>query len=64
MMNIDLALKSARYFQILRKRGVTIRKTIDCFIATFCIENDLELLHSDRDFDPFEEHLDLKVVQI
>ena len=64
MMNIDLALKSARYFQILRKRGVTIRKTIDCFIATFYIENDLELLHSDRDFDHFEEHLDLKVVQI
>lgn len=64
MMNIDLALKSARYFRILRKRGVTIRKTIDCFIATFYIENDLELLHSDRDFDHFEEHLDLKVVQI
>jgi predicted nucleic acid-binding protein len=63
MMNIDLALKSAQYYRILRKRGVTARKTIDCFIATFCIENDLELYHSDRDIDPFEEHLDLKVVQ-
>ena len=61
MMNIDMALKSAQFFRLLRKRGVTIRKTIDCFIATFCIQNDYELLHSDRGFDHFEEHLGLKV---
>jgi predicted nucleic acid-binding protein len=61
MMNIDMALKSAQFFRLLRKRGVTIRKTIECFIATFCIQNDYELLHSDRDFDYFEEHLGLKV---
>ncbi len=61
MMNIDMALESAPFFRLLRKRGITIRKTIDCFIATFCIQNDYELLHSDRDFDHFEEHLGLKV---
>jgi predicted nucleic acid-binding protein len=40
---------------------VTIRKTIDTLIATFCIENDMALLHADRDFDPFVQHLGLKV---
>lgn len=56
------ALKSAVNYRNLRKQGITVRKTIDCLIATFCIENDLELLHSDNDFDPFEKHLKLKVV--
>ena len=55
-------LKSAYNYRYLRKQGITIRKTIDCLIATFCIENALELLHSDVDFDPFEKHLKLKVV--
>jgi predicted nucleic acid-binding protein len=58
----NLALKSADNYRSLRKRGITIRKTIDCLIATFCIENILEILHSDSDFDPFEQHLQLKVV--
>ena len=56
------ALKSADNYRYLRKQGITIRKTIDCLIATFCIENDVELLHSDIDFDPFERYLNLKVV--
>lgn len=55
------AIQSARNYRYLRKKGVTVRKTIDVMIATFCIENDFELLHSDKDFDPFEKHLKLKV---
>ena len=62
MVGAEAALKSAGNFRRLRSRGVTVRKTIDSLIATFCIEHDLELLHTDRDFDPFEEHLGLKVL--
>lgn len=57
----ELAVASANNFRILRGRGFTIRNTIDCLIATFCIEGDHFLLHNDRDFDPFEVHLGLKV---
>jgi predicted nucleic acid-binding protein len=45
----------------LRKSGITVRKTIDVIIATFCIENRFELIHNDRDFDPMEEYLGLRV---
>lgn len=55
-----LAIKSAENCRALRRRGVTVRKTIDVFIATYCIENQIPLLHSDRDFDKFEK-LGLKV---
>jgi len=55
------ALKAAENFQILRRRGVTVRKTIDCLIATFALEHGLTLLHSDGDFDPFAQHLGLMV---
>lgn len=58
----DMALKSADNYRFLRKRGVTIRKTLDCLIATFCIEHTLDILHADSDFDPFEQHLHLNVV--
>ncbi len=57
-----MAVASARNSRKLRSRGVTVRKTIDCVIATFCIETDQELLHRDRDFDLFESHLGLSVV--
>ena len=57
-----LAVRSARNYRALRQRGVTIRNTIDCLTATFCIEADIELLHNDRDFDAFERHLQLRVV--
>jgi len=57
-----IALKSAENYRSLRKKGITVRKTVDMIIGTFCIENDLPLLHSDRDFDPMEKHLGLKVV--
>jgi hypothetical protein len=62
MLGKEIAIKSARNYRILRKNGATVRKTIDVIIATFCIENDLLLLHSDRDFRIMEEHLALKVV--
>lgn len=60
LCNVPRAIKSADNYRLLRKQGITIRKTIDCLIATFCIENNLPLLYSDKDFDPFTEHLGLK----
>jgi len=62
MRGKEIAVKSAKNYRMLRKRGVTVRKTIDVIIATFCIENNLPLLHSDRDFRPMEIHLNLKVI--
>jgi predicted nucleic acid-binding protein len=59
---VALAEAAARNYRSLRARGRTVRKTIDCLIATFCLEHSHTLLHSDRDFDPFEEVLDLRVV--
>lgn len=62
MVNPELALQSARNFRLLRRKGVTVRKTIDSLIATYCIENEHDLLHTDSDFDGYEKHLGLKVV--
>lgn len=56
----EIALRAARNFRKLRALGVTPRKTIDTIIATRCIESDLPLLYSDRDFDPFVERLGLR----
>jgi len=58
----EVAIQAARNFRALRKLGVTIRKTIDTVIATRCIESGYDLLHCDRDFDPFVKHLGLRVV--
>lgn len=55
----DIAIQAARNFRVLRGHGVTVRKTIDTLIATRCIEDGHALLYSDRDFDPFVEHLRL-----
>jgi predicted nucleic acid-binding protein len=55
-----IAIQAARNFRALRKLGVTVRKTIDTVIATRCIESKLSLLYSDKDFDPFVEHLGLR----
>jgi len=60
MLDTTIALKSAANFRALRKKGITVRKTIDAIIATYCIENKLPLLHSDKDFQPFHQHLKLK----
>ncbi len=62
MVGPDIALKSAENFRKLRKRGITIRKTIDVMIATFCIENGHSLLHVDRDFDRMVKPLGLSVL--
>jgi predicted nucleic acid-binding protein len=55
--------QAARNFRTLRRKGVSVRKTIDTIIATCCIENGYALLHKDRDFDAFEKHLGLKVAK-
>ena len=55
----EIAIQAARNFRQLRSLGVTVRKTIDTVIATHCIENGIALLYSDRDFEPFVEHLGL-----
>lgn len=56
----DVAIHAAKNFRALRSIGITVRKTIDTIIATHCIERNLQLLYSDRDFDPFVEHLGLR----
>lgn len=60
----DIALQAARNYRALRAQGVTIRKTIDTIIATRCIEDDFSLLYSDRDFDPFVEHVGLRSAMV
>lgn len=59
---VELATAAARNYRRLRARGRTVRKTIDCLIATFCLVHGHALLHHDRDFDAFEEQLRLQVV--
>lgn len=56
MLGINMVVKCANNYRALRKKGITIRKTTDVIIATFCIENHLPLLFTDQDFYPFIEH--------
>ena len=56
----DNAVQAARNYRALRAQGVTIRKAIDTLIATYCIENGVSLLFSDRDFNPFVDYLGLR----
>ena len=58
----NTAIAAAQNFRILQRLGLTVRKTIDCLIATFCIQEGHQLLHRDSDFEPFEKHLGLSVV--
>ena len=60
---LEIAVETALNYQRLRAKGFTVRKTIDCWIATFCIREGHELLHRDRDFNPFESELGLRVVK-
>ena len=62
MLNLQLAIQSAQNYRTLRKKGIMVRKTIDCLIATYCIAEKHTLLHRDSDFDGFEKHLGLIVV--
>ena len=57
-----LAVVSAQNYRLLRARGKTVRSTVDCLIATYCITHECALLHSDRDYSYFEEHLGLQVI--
>jgi predicted nucleic acid-binding protein len=59
---LKIAIQAAKNFRLLRNLGFSVRKTIDTVIATRCIESGYELLHDDRDFDPFARHLGLRVV--
>lgn len=59
---VDLAIAAAQNYRTLRQRGYTVYKTIDCWIATFCLEGRHQLLHRDRDFDAFETLLGLQVI--
>lgn len=59
LMGRDIAIQAARNFRLLRSKGITVRKTIDTIIATRCIEDEIALLFSDRDFQPFVDHLGL-----
>lgn len=62
MVGRDIALKAVGNYRALRAKGVTVRKTIDMLIGTFCMEKGHRLLHRDRDFDPMEKHLGLETV--
>jgi predicted nucleic acid-binding protein len=61
MLGYDLAIRTAENYRTLRGKGVTVRKTIDMIIGTYCIERGLPLLFSDRDFQPLVDHLGLQV---
>lgn len=62
MVGRDIAVQSAENYRLLRSEGVTVRKTIDVLIGTFCIVNDHQLLHADRDFEPLISHLGLQAL--
>ena len=62
MLGQELAVKSAANYRLLRKKGVTVLKTIDVIIGTFCIHHNISLLHDDQDFDPLTKHLGLKTI--
>ena len=62
LVGYEIAIKSSSNFRLLRKKKITVRKIIDVIIGTFCIENQIKLLHNDHDFDPMEKHLGLEVV--
>lgn len=63
MLDPRIAIIAAAYYRALRAQGITVRKTVDLIIATFCIERGHQLLHRDRDFDPFVTRFGLKVFQ-
>jgi len=56
-------ITAANIYRSLRRKGITIRKPIDCMIASVAIENDIQLLHNDKDFDPIEKNCGLKIVK-
>jgi len=63
MVGRVIALQSAENYRSLRRKGVTVRKTIDILIGTFCIHYQIPLLHEDRDFEPMVQFLGLKTIE-
>jgi len=64
MVGPKLALRAAEHYRRLRRLGVTVRKTIDVMIGTYCIARRLPLLHADTDFDPMVRHLGLRLPNV
>ncbi|MGQ9368637.1 hypothetical protein [Azospirillum sp. ST 5-10] len=62
MLSPSSAAKAAANYRALHAKGVTVRKTVDVIIGTFCIEGRHALLHCDRDFEPMRQHLGLRVL--
>jgi hypothetical protein len=62
MVGREVAVRSAADYRALRRRGITVRRTVELLIAEFCILNGHSLLHADRDFDVFERELGLRIV--
>jgi predicted nucleic acid-binding protein len=62
-MSWETHVAAAEIYRTLRRRGITIRKTIDCMIAAVALENDIPLLHRDRDFDPIKKYCGLKIYE-
>jgi len=63
-MPYTVFLRSAEIYRTLRKKGITIRKSVDCIIASIAIENDIPLLHNDKDFNHVEKHINLKTLPL
>lgn len=61
MVGFHIAERAAENYRVLRSRGVTVRKTVDVLIGTFCAENGLQIVHYDRDFDLMAQHIGLAV---
>jgi predicted nucleic acid-binding protein len=59
----NVAMDASDNYQFLRKKGIQVRRTIDMIIGTYCIRNDIWLIHNDRDFEPMEKYLGLKVLR-
>ena len=64
MVGFAIAEKAARNYRLLRSRGVTVRKTIDVIIGTFCAERGFTIIHHDRDFDLMAGHIGLGMYEI
>ena len=62
MGGYEIAIESSENYRKLRKKGITVRKTIDVIIGTFCINKNISLLHDDKDFEPMVKHLGLKSI--
>lgn len=62
MLGADVAVQAAANYRALRAKGITVRKTVDMIIGSYCLLHDHVLLHDDRDFDPMAQHLGLRVL--